>query len=557
MNLVRRARTARPRRARGAAERSRHHTAEGAEARSDSLVRPRRTRRRRATAALFVAAALAVACQSADPAPPGVVTVAIANSPANLDPRVGSDEASQKLHQLLYNSLFRVGDDLRLVPELATALEQPDDRTYVVRLRRDVRFQDGRPFTAADVVYTFESLLDPGFVSPKKGAYRLLSSVEAIDEMTVRFNLAEPFGSFPVNLVLGIVPDGAGAALARDPVGTGPYRLVSFVPDDRVVLAPFAGHFAAPPANAGLVLKVVPDDTMRGLELRKGTVDLIVNDLSPDIVFELRREGRLSVATAPGTDFAYVGLNLRDSRLADRRVRQALGFAIDRGAIVEHLRRGLATVAAGIVPPMSWAFANDVFTFDHDPARARRLLDEAGLADPDGDGPRPRFRLSLKTSTSEVYRVQAAVIQQNLREVGVDVEIRSYEFATLYTDVLRGNFELYTLQWVGVSDPDMLRRVFHSGQMPPVGFNRGFYENAEVDRLIDLATVATDEVRRRRLYADVQRLIAEDAPYIPLWTKTNVVVFQPDIEGVHLSPTASFDFLGRVSRRAGDPPRGE
>jgi len=261
-----------------------------------------------------------------------------------------------------------------------------------------------------------------------------------------------------------------------------------------------------------------------------------------------RREGRLEVATAPGTDFAYLGLNLRDPLLADRRVRQALGFAIDRAAIVEYLRRGLATVATGIVPSASWAYAPDVFDFTHDPALARRLLDEAGHPDPDGDGPRARFRLSLKTSTSEVYRLQASVIQQDLREVGIDVDIRSYEFATLYADVLRGNFQLYTLQWVGVSDPDMLRRVFHSGQMPPVGFNRGFYANPDVDRLIDRATVAVDEADRAALYGDVQRLVADDVPWVPLWTKTNVAVFQPDLEGVRLSPTASFDFLRAVSK---------
>jgi len=496
----------------------------------------------------LVTIAAAGACRSAAPTPPGVIVVGMANSPANLDPRVGSDEASQKVHQLLYDSLFRVGDDLRLVPQLATAIEQPDDRTYVVHLRSGVRFHDGRPFSAADVVYTFRSLLDPAFVSPKRGAYRLLASVEAIDAATVRFTLSEPFGSFPVNLVLGIVPDGSGPELARAPVGTGPYRLVSFAPDDRTVLAPNPDYFDGPPANDGLVLRVVPDDTMRGLELRKGTVDLVVNDLAPDIVFELRQEGRLRVTTAPGTDFAYLGLNLRDPLLADRRVRQALGFAIDRAAIVEYLRRGLATVATGIVPSASWAYASDVFDFTHDPARARRLLDEAGHPDPDGDGPLARFRLSLKTSTSEVYRIQAAVIQQDLREVGIDVDIRSYEFATLYADVLRGNFQLYTLQWVGVSDPDMLRRVFHSSQMPPVGFNRGFYANPDVDRLIDRATVAVDEAERATLYGDVQRLVADDVPWVPLWTKTNVAVFQPDLEGVQLSPTASFDFLRQVSR---------
>ena len=498
---------------------------------------------------LLAVVPLAGACRSAEEVAPGVITVGLANSPSTLDPRVGSDEASQKLHQLLYDSLFRVGDDLRLVPQLAASLEQPDDRTYIVGLRPGVRFHDGRPLTADDVVFTFRSLVDPAFVSPKKGAYRLLEAVEAIDASTVRFTLSEPFGSFPVNLVLGIVPAGSGPELARAPVGSGPYRLMSFVPDDRTVLAPNADYIDGPPANDGIVLRVVPDDTMRGLELRKGTVDLVVNDLSPDIVFELRREGRLQVATAPGTDFAYLGLNLRDPLLADRRVRRALGFAIDREAIVTYLRRGLATVSTGIVPAASWAYAPDVFSFTHDPAEAGRLLDEAGHPDPDGEGPLPRFRLSLKTSTSEVYRIQAAVIQQDLREVGVEADIRSYEFATLYADVLRGNFQLYTLQWVGVSDPDMLRRVFHSGQMPPVGFNRGFYANPDVDRLIDRATMAVDEAQRAGLYGDVQRLVADDVPWVPLWTKTNVAVFQPDLEGVRLAPTASFDFLRNVSRQ--------
>ena len=489
-----------------------------------------------------------VACAPSPPTNADVITVALANAPANLDPRVGSDEASQRVHQLLYSSLLRVADDLRVVPELAERIERPDPRTYVIRLRAGVRFHDGRALTAADVVYTFKSFLDPSFVSPRKGAYRLVQTVEAIDPLTVRFVLKEPFGSFDVNLVMGIVPAGSGVSLARQPIGTGPYRLVSFVADDRVVLAPFADSFEGAPKNGGLVLKVVPDDTMRGLELRKGSVDLIVNDVSPDIVHQLRAEGRLRLETTPGTDYAYVGLNLRNPALRDRRVRLALGFAIDRRAIVDHLRRGLAAPAVGLVPPTSWAFEPAAFSFTHDPARARRLLDEAGYPDPDGDGPRPRLRLSLKTSTSEIYRVQAAVIQHDLGQVGIDVDVRSYEFATLYADVLRGHFQMFTLQWVGVSDPDMLRRVFHSKQMPPAGFNRGFYENADVDRAIDAATVATDDTARKALYAEAQRLIAEDAPYISLWTKTNVAVFQRELHGVRLSPMASFSFLKDVYR---------
>ena len=252
-------------------------------------------RRRSESAPLAFACCLAwlSACGSARPEGNAIV-VALTNSPINLDPRVGTDEASQKAHQLLYNTLVRIDDDLRVVPELAESLEQPDPVTYVARLRHGVLFHNGRELTSEDVVYTFRSFLDPAFRG-RSGAYRQLASVEAIDRYTVEFKLKEPFGSFPINLVMGIVQAGSGAANARQPIGTGPYRLAEFVQDDRLVLEPFDRYYGGRAKNDGIVLKVVPDDTMRGLELRKGTVDLVVNDLSPDIVWQLRAEGRLGV----------------------------------------------------------------------------------------------------------------------------------------------------------------------------------------------------------------------------------------------------------------------
>lgn len=504
--------------------------------------------RGRAGTAVALAVVLAGGCTQRG-APPSYVVVGMTNSVLNLDPRVGADEASQKAHQLIFDSLVWMDDDLRIVPQLADSLEQPDPTTYVARLRKGVRFHNGRELTSEDVVYTFRSFLDPAFRG-RSGAYRLVAAVDPVDRYTVRFTLKEPFASFPINLVMGIVQAGSGAANAQRPIGTGPYRLERFAADDRLVLAAFDDHYRGRPKNDGVVLKVIPDDTMRGLELRKGTVDLIVNDLSPDIVWQLQREGTLKVATAPGTDYAYIGLNQRDPALANRLVRRAIGYAIDRDAIVKYLRRGYATTALGIVPPMSWAFEPGVFDFRHDPAEARRLLDEAGYRDPDGDGPQPRLRLSLKTSTSEVYRVQAAAIQHDLARVGIAVDVRSIEFATLFGDVVRGNFQMYTLQFVGVTDPDMLRRVFHSKQAPPAGLNRVFYENAEVDRLIEAAASAPDDAQRRGFYARAQQAIAEDVPYVGLWYKTNVAVFQPDIQGVQLSPIADFTFLKDVSRAA-------
>jgi ABC-type transport system substrate-binding protein len=156
--------------------------------------------------------------------------------------------------------------------------------------------------------------------------------------------------------------------------------------------------------------------------------------------------------------------------------------------------------------------------------------------------------LTLRTSTSEIYRLQAAAIQHDLAEAGIRLEVRSTETQTLFADIVRGNFQLYTAVFVGVTDPDMLRRVFHSAQRPPIGLNRVHYVNTEVDRLIDRAGASTDETVRRGLYEDAQRIIAADAPYIPLWYRTNVAVYQPDLDGVALSPVADFGFLRNVRR---------
>ena len=481
----------------------------------------------------------------------GELIVAVQSAPNNLDPRIGTDEVSQRVSQLVFSYLMSLDEQLRVVPVLADRLENPDPLTYIVRLRRGVKFHDGHELTSADVVYTFTSLMAPEFISPRKGAYRLVESITALDPYSVRFRLKEPFGSFPVQLVLPIVPDGAGPELRSFPIGTGPYRFVRYDVDDRVVLTAFEEYYDGLPNNPGVVLKVVPDSTMRGLELQKGTVDLVVNDIDPDIAHQLEEDRNLRVVTGPGTDYQYIGLNLRDPLLADKRVRHAIAHAIDRQAIVDYLRRGQAQPAVGLIPPVSWAFEPDVRGFSQDRARAKQLLDEAGHRDPDGDGPLPRLSLSLKISTNEFQRLQATVIQQDLRQVGIEVDVRSYEFATLYADVLRGNFQMFTLQWVGgaVADPDILRRVFHTQQVPPTGFNRGYYSNPEVDRALDRAQLSSDEGERKRLYATAQRLIAEDVPYVSLWTKTNVAVTQDEIGGLRLVPMADFSVLKDVFRQ--------
>jgi len=481
---------------------------------------------------------------------PNTIVVAITSGPSNFDPRVATDDSTQKIQQLIFSDMMDLDAGLRVGPGLAERLDNPDPTSYVATLRRGVKFHDGHELTSADVVYTFNSFLDPKFISTRKVAFRGLAKVEARDRYTVVFTLKEPFLSFPTALVIPVVPDGAGPDFLEHPIGTGPYKFVSYAVDDRVELAAFPDYYAGKPPNDGLVLRIVPDELMRGLELQKGTVDVVINDIGPDIVHQLSASDHLTVTTSPGTDYQYIGLNMRDPALADVRVRQALAYAIDRRAIVDYLRRGLATPALGLLPPNSWAFTPNVRTFDFDPSKARALLDEAGYRDPDGDGPQPRLRLTLKCSNLEFNRLQSTVIQQNLQAVGIALDVRTYEFATLYADVIAGNFQMYTLQWSGaaVSDPDILRQVFHSAQTPPRGFNRGFFSNARIDTLLDQASGETDPARRLQLYGEVQQILADQVACISLWTKTNFVVAQRSIRGVHLSPFGDFFFLKDVSR---------
>jgi peptide/nickel transport system substrate-binding protein len=496
--------------------------------------------------------ALAAACSGSPPAAnPNVIVASLTTGPNNLDPRLGMDDSSQKLHQLIFDPLVDFDDQLRVAPRLAERIEHPDPLTYIATLRRGVPFHDGHELTAADVVYTFSTTLDPALLSPKRGAFRQLISVEAVDRYTVVFRLAEPFESFVVNLAsLQIVPFGAAADLRDHPDGTGPYRFIAHAVDDRVELGAFDRYYGGRPRNDGVVLKIVPDEVMRGLELRNGTVDLVVNDISPDIVHQLEREPQLQSVESAGVDYQYIGVNLADPILRDVRVRQALAYAIDKPAIVEYLRRGLAVAADGMLPGMSWAASDDLPGFAHDVARAKALLDEAGYPDPDGDGPAPRLRLTLKVSNIEFNRLQSTVIQQDLLQVGIALDVRTYEFATLYADVGSGNFQLFTLQWTGgaLADPDILRRVFHSSQMPPAGFNRGRYHNREVDALLDEAGATADERRRRALYGQVQRIVAREVPYISLWHKRNVAVGRRTLGGIHLSPLADLMFLKDVFR---------
>lgn len=474
---------------------------------------------------------------------PRTVVMLIESSPLNLDPRIGTDAQSERIGALLFDSLLRRDRRSDLQPWLAERWEQPDPLTYVFHLRKDVRFHNGKLLTARDVRYTFQSLLSGQIRSVKASNYSLLSSIEAPDDFTVRFHLQEPYASFLWNLTqgaIGIVPEGAAEETARRPIGSGPFRFVSAAQDEEVVLERNPDYWAGPPQVERLRFRVVPDMTTRALELQKGTADLALNSLTADLAEVLRREKHLKVLQEPGTSYQYIALNLENKNLT-LPVRQAMAYAIHREPMIQYLWRNLAQPAASILPPQHWAYATDLPDYPYSPAKARELLDQAGFP-PGPDG--VRLRLEMKTSNDQTARDLAAVLQEQLRQVGIVLTIRSFEFATFYADISSGNFDLYSLRWVaGNDDPDIFEYCFDSQKFPPAGANRGHYANPEVDQLIEEARTGSDLKLRQEKYAKIQKILNRDLPYIHLWYLDNVAVYNERLTNLLIPPNGNYNFL--------------
>ena len=357
------------------------------------------------------------------------------------------------------------------------------------------------------------------------------------------FHLKEPFATFLWNVsdgAIGIVPYGSGDEISQHPIGSGPFRFVTAEPDKEVVVERNDGYWGEKAHLKRVRFAVIPDATTRALELRKGSADIAVTSLTGDTVLALEHESNLEILRAPGTVLAYVAFNTRDPILKDVRVRQALAYAIDRTPMIHYLMRDFARPAYSLLPPESWAYNGDVPHYDHNPDRARQLLEQAGYPAVNG----VRFHLTLKTSTDESPRLVAAVLQQQLREVGIALDIRTFEFATFFSDVTRGAYQVHTLRWVGGNeDPDIFEYVFHSAKFSPHGANRTYYANPRVDALIDQARSELDQNARKQIYVEIQRILADDLPYINLWYMENVMVHTKRVHNLTLNPPGNYDFL--------------
>lgn len=481
---------------------------------------------------------------------PLTVVMIIESSPNNLDLRQGTDAQSERVGGVIFDALVKKDEHYNLQPWLATRWERPDPLTLIVHLRDGVRFHDGRPLEAEDVAWTIRSMIDGTLITAKGGAFASVDRVEVRDRLTLLLRLKHPDAGLLFNMsdgLFGVVPRGSGRDFGLHPIGSGPFRFVSAVQDKEVIVARNPDYWAGVPKINGVRFTVVPDAITSALELRKGSADLASNVLTFDMIHTLEQAPNLKIESGPSSVVIYTNFNVTDPMLRDRRVRQAIACAMDRQAIVDAIWRGQARLADTLLPAGHWAAASDreMAQYPHDVGRAERLLDAAGFhRGPDG----VRLRITLKTSTDETTRLMAAVLQQQLRAAGIRLALRSAEFGTFYSDVTRGAFQMYALRWIGSNeDPYIFRYTYGSGSFPPKGANRGRYSNPRVDALLSAAAGESDQQKRRADYVEVQKILAEDLPGIPLWYPNNEVVHSRRINGVRPMGSGTFDYLREIA----------
>lgn len=470
------------------------------------------------------------------------LTVAIPAGPILLDPRFATDAQGQKIADLIYDGLVTWDENLNIVPLLAENWEQKSPLEIVFHLRKGVRFSNGRSFTARDVLCTYGYIQQEQNVSPFRGEFSKIK-LEALNDYTLKLTLQEPYAPVFVMLRKGILPCAGGDKTEQEPVGTGPYSLKKYKKDAAILLKANPDYFGGAPKIKQLRFETVKDDNTRVLKLLNKEVDLVLNGVPAILIEKVLQNKNIKMKTDVGTTFAYMGLNLKDEILKNKKVRQAMAYAIDRDVVITHMWKGFARKADSLLTPSHWAYDKELSSYAPDLEKAKKLLDEAGY--PDAPGERPRFFLSLKTSTNKERIEIAKLLAHQLSKVGIGVKVEPFEWGTFLRDIRNGNFQLYTSTWVGVAEPDIYYNIFHSGQFPPKGVNRNFFVNKTVDALTTEGRSELSMLKRKNIYRKIQNIMLEELPYIPLWYENNIVLYHNDLKGVRLTPDPNYrNFVG-------------
>jgi peptide/nickel transport system substrate-binding protein len=518
---------------------------------------------------LWVVGALAAGCggeveSTGDPARPAsagraygdtFVEASIGDIGA-LIPNLASDAPSHDVGGLVYDGLIRPDKNINWVPAMAESWAfSPDCLTLTFNLRKDVKWHDGAPFTAADVVFTWKTLIHPKTPAPFKEKFLQIKDVEALDPYTARVTYAQPYGRaletwneyiLPKHLLEPYVAEGKlrESPQNRHPIGTGAYRFKEWRSGEKVVLVQNPDYYLGRPYLSRIVYRVIPSQATIFLELKAKGVDysqLTAVQYKRQTEYPAFRKAYAKFRY-PGTAYTFLAFNLKDPRFADRRVRQAFAHAVDKRELLDGVAMSLAQEAHGPIRPGNWAFTDQVTRYEFDPEKAKRLLEEAGWMDRDGDGVvedkngRP-FAFTIRTNQGNDERKKIAEItQQRLKDVGVKVEIQAIDWASFIKEFVKPRkFEVLVLGLGFGSDPDQYV-LWHSSQVGPDQMNRTGYANPEVDALLEKGRASCHRDERVKTYHQIQEILAQDIPMIFLYVRDALPVVSSRVYGVDPGP---------------------
>ena len=466
---------------------------------------------------------------------------------STLIPLLATDSSSHAVAGLVYNGLVKYDKDLKIVGDLAESFDiAPDGLTITFHLRKGVKWHDGAPFTARDVLYTYQVTIDPKTPTAYAEDFKQVKSIAAPDDHTVRVIYGAPFAPALASWGNGILPahllegkDITKSPLARAPVGTGPYRFKEWVAGQKIVLESNHDYFEGRPWIERYIYRIIPDTSTMYMELKAGAVDMM--GLTP-VQYARQTTGTdftslFNKYRYPSSSYVYLGYNLRHPLFRDKRVRQALTAAIDKDELIHGVLFGMGQKAVGPIAPGRWAYNPNVRDIAYDPKHAAELLAQAGWKEKNSDGILVKdgkpFSFTILTNQGNQQRLLTAqIIQQRLKFVGIDVKIRIVEWATFLKEFVdKGNFETVMLGWTTSPDPDMFD-VWHSSKTNPGELNFIGYKNAEVDRLLVEGRSTFDMEKRKKAYFRIQDIMAEEQPYTFLYVPDALPAVSARIRGV-------------------------
>ena len=476
------------------------------------------------------------------------IVVGSIGEPITLIPILAADSASQEIVGLVFNGLVKYDKDINLVGDLAEGWEISDDGLEITfYLRKGVKWQDGVLFTAKDVLFTYQKLIDPATKTPYSGDFKKVEDFKIIDDYTVKITYSEPFAPALASWGMPIMPahllkrEEDFKKFSRQPIGTGPYRFVKWETGSQIILEAYDDYWEGRPYIDRYIYRIIPDQSTLFLELRNRGLDYI--GLTP---LQYQRQTNNDFFKQnfrkykyPSFGYTYIGWNLNNPKFKDKRVRQAINYAIDKEEIIKGVLLGLGKVCTGPFVPNSWAYNPEVKPPRYNPQKAEELLaaagwnrkNKAGFLVKDGR----QFEFTLLTNQgNEGRRKCAEIIQQRLKEVGIKVNIKIVEWGCLLDIIDKRRFDAVLLGWGLSRDPDCYD-IFHSSKTRPKEFNFVSYKNEKVDKLLEQGRRVFSRERRKEIYHEIHRLIYNDQPYTFLYVPDALPIIDARFRGIEPS----------------------